>query len=162
MGTDSRGDSIMNNRDQGTLSENTGTPGMMGPEDRRKHLEFVQGVIARLAQSSATAKGWSLTIVGADFGFAAFRQQWYLLSVGVVIIVWFSFLDMYYLHQERLFRDLYNAVRLNQVDAFNMDISSYREPKKWFDAYMSISVFWFYIPLILAGCIVMGVTLAST
>lgn len=40
-------------------------------EDQRKHLDFIQAVIARLASSSAAAKGWGLTVATAAFGFSA-------------------------------------------------------------------------------------------
>lgn len=34
-------------------------------DDQRKHLDFIQAVIARLSTSSSTAKGWGLTVAMA-------------------------------------------------------------------------------------------------
>ena len=70
------------------MSSNLNGPNF-DPEDRRKHLEFVQAVIARLSQSSATAKGWSLTIAGAAFGFSALNEVWYLSLLGLAVILSF-------------------------------------------------------------------------
>lgn len=36
-------------------------------ESRMKHLEFIQGVVNRLAQNSFSLKGWSITLVSALF-----------------------------------------------------------------------------------------------
>ena len=40
-------------------------------------------VIARLAQTSASAKGFTLTIAAAAFGFSALNEAWYLSLLGI-------------------------------------------------------------------------------
>jgi hypothetical protein len=130
-------------------------------EDRRKHLEFMQAVIARLSQSSATAKGWSLTIAGAAFGFSALNEAWYLSLLGLAVIISFSVLDMYYLYEERLFRCLYNGVCAGTVPSFSMNKDSFKGSASKRDTYMSWSVLGFYSPLTLTGIAVVGIALMT-
>ena len=40
-------------------------------EDKRKHLELVQGVINRMASNSFMLKGWAVTLVAGIFALAA-------------------------------------------------------------------------------------------
>ena len=92
-----------------------------------KHLELIQGVINRMAQVSFILKGWTVTIVVTLLAVAASTQNsWYgLLALFPAIVFWG--LDAYYLRQERLFRCLYNNVRLRsaepKISAFSMDTS---------------------------------------
>ncbi|MCF6506836.1 hypothetical protein E9549_05365 [Blastococcus sp. MG754426] len=130
-------------------------------EDRRKHLDFVQAVIARLSQSSATAKGWSLTIAGAAFGFSAVVERWYLALLGLAIIISFSILDMYYLYEERLFRCLYSGVVAGTVPPYSMDKNVFKDQASRLDTYTSWSVFGFYAPLALAGISVTGIAVLA-
>lgn len=129
------------------------------PDDRRKHLDYVQAVIARLAQSSAIAKGWSLTIAGAAFGFSTLNQKWYLSLLGLAVIGSFSVLDMHYLYEERLFRGLYRGVCAGTVPSFSMDKDAFRDQASKHGTYMSWSVLGFYSPLAVAGVIVVGIAL---
>ena len=77
------------------------------------HLEMIQGVVNRLAHSSALLKGWSA-----------------LLAFLPAVVFWG--LDGYYLWQERLFRNLYKHVRGladNDID-FSMDVTKAPGAKK--------------------------------
>lgn len=124
------------------------------PEDRRKHLEFIQAVIARFSNSSATAKGWSLTLAGAAFGFSAANNKWYLALLGCVVLVAFSVMDAYYLHSEKLFRDLYKDACNGNAQVYAMDPHAYAASRRRRDTYRTWSVLGFYGPLLLAGAIV--------
>ena len=86
-------------------------------EDQRKHLEFVQAVISRLATSSAAAKGWGLTVATAAFGFSATEAVPFVAGLGIVVVFLFSLLDTYYLREERLFRFLYDEARSGKVES---------------------------------------------
>lgn len=127
-------------------------------EDRRKHLEFVQAVIARMASASATAKGWSLTLGGAAVGAAIIQRTWYLLLIGLFILFWFSVLDAYYLHQERRFRDLHESIRNGSQEVFDMRPPSPPSEPGW-KAWFSMAVAGFYSVLCLAGVALLGVVL---
>lgn len=127
------------------------------PEDRRKHLDYIQAVIARLAQGSASAKGFTLTIAGAAFGFSALNEAWYLALLGVVVIACLSVLDMHYLYQERLFRCLFRAVVNNTAADYDMNKDNYKGQATRLDTYRSWSVLGFYLPLLLTGLVVVAI-----
>jgi hypothetical protein len=130
-------------------------------EDRRKHLELVSAVVARLASASATAKGWSITIAGTAFGVGVVRENWYLFLLGIAVLVVFAVMDGLYLQNERKFRDLYDAiVKQNSVRPFSMDYDQLKD-KQRNKSYLSWSVLGFYAPLVLAGLVLLVVALAS-
>ncbi|WP_143758392.1 HIT family protein [Corynebacterium efficiens] len=93
------------------------------PEDRRKHLDLIQAVIARQSAASASAKSWLLPIITATFGFALTQESWQLGLIGAVVISLFAFLDVSYLHSEQMFRKLYAEVIRpgNQVPLYSLD-----------------------------------------
>ncbi|ODA90086.1 hypothetical protein ATY41_11520 [Leifsonia xyli subsp. xyli] len=70
-------------------------------EDRRKHLDFIQAVITRMASAAADAKGWALTVAVAAFGFAATKQSYLIALLGLGAVVVFGALDSRYLREER-------------------------------------------------------------
>ena len=90
----------------------------VAPEDRRKHLEFIQNVIARLAQSSFLIKGWATTVLSGLFWLLLERKacslRQALVPLAPAIIFWL--LDGYYLAQERRFRDLFTKVAKGLVE----------------------------------------------
>lgn len=102
-----------------------------------EHLKMIQGVINRMAQTSFILKGWSLTIVIAILGFASnlSNGQFGLLALFPAFLFWG--LDAYYLHQERLFRCLYEKVRLDpsgaEIPSFSMDTTpcKYKDNSWW-------------------------------
>ena len=71
-------------------------------------------------------------------------------------------LDGYFLWQERLFRALYDHVRLldeNEID-FSMNVSEANvESVTWFDAFLSKTLFMFHGVILVAIIIVMFVAL---
>jgi type IV secretory pathway TrbD component len=80
-------------------------------DNKIKHLEFIQGVIERMAAESARMKRFALISGAVIMSTATATNTWYLAVVGVLI--WFVFwaMDAKYLTQERWFRDLYDHVR---------------------------------------------------
>jgi len=111
------------------------------------HLQLIQGVINRLAQDSFWLKGWSVTITTALLAAAA--------SIGKIIFVYLSFfpvfafwvLDAYYLWQERLFRALYDDVRVKneaQID-FSLKIKPfYSQVPGWLRLLFSKTIIIFH------------------
>lgn len=55
----------------------------VSPEDRRKHLDYIQAVVTRQSAASASAKGWLLPVVTAVFGFALTQHVWLLAALGM-------------------------------------------------------------------------------
>lgn len=103
-------------------------------EERRKHLEFVQAVIARQAGNSFLVKGWALTVATAVYGYAASKDKWAVALVGSVAVLAFWYIDGFYLRQERLYRCLYKGVvaagfgpppRPPEPALYSMDASGY-------------------------------------
>jgi hypothetical protein len=129
-------------------------------EDRRKHLELVSGIVSRMAGASAAAKGWAISISGAAFGVAIVQDSWYLFLLGVTALLVFCIVDGLYLHNERKFRDLYDAIVQNTVTPLSMDTSNL-ENRPRNKSYASWSILGFYAPLIAAGLVLLIATLFS-
>jgi hypothetical protein len=130
-------------------------------EDRRKHLELVSNIIGRMASSSAAAKGWSVTLAGAAFGVALVRSSWYLLVLGIAVLAAFAVIDGLYLHNERKFRDLYDAIVENQIKPLSMRFDGI-PTRPVNQSYVSWSVFGFYVPLMGAGLVLLAISLAHS
>ncbi len=81
-------------------------------EDHRKHLDFIQQVITRSNGNSFQLKGWTVTIVAALSALSAgdAKPQFAWIAGGAVVIFWL--LDAYYLRLERLYRGLYDHLRV--------------------------------------------------
>ncbi len=129
-------------------------------EKKLKHLEMIQAVISRMAGNSFLLKGWSVTLAAAVIALAANKDSHALLTlIALLPVVMFWLLDGYYLHQERLFRKLYDHVRLQDDDAvdFSMDTSSFLDDVDTVSQVrMSDTLKYFYLPvigLIVIACI---------
>lgn len=79
-------------------------------EDKRKHLEFIQGIINRHNSNSFTIKGWTIGIISALFALASSLNEPIIIFISIIPILLFWSLDSFYLANERCFVDLYNAV----------------------------------------------------
>lgn len=135
--------------------------------DRIKHLEFLQATIARQASHSFSVKGWSLTVAAALFAYTATHLEWWLALIALVPPVVFAGLDAFYLRQERLFRQLYNAAARpgSSVASFSMDVSEYTDPDKYpscrlrgrAGVWRSKSWLQFHAMIIAVGVVLLGV-----
>jgi len=128
------------------------------PEDRRQHLSFIQAVITRMSQASASTKTWLLPIVTATFGYAITKNSPGVALLGTLAIFLFGLLDANYLKQERAFRKLYDQVAQGSpIPAFAMN-PALASPQganvnywpDWADV-RSWAVLPFYGPFILVG-----------
>lgn len=121
-------------------------------EKKLKHLEMIQAVISRMAGNSFLLKGWSVTLAAAVIALAANKESHALLTlIALLPVLMFWLLDGYYLHQERLFRKLYDHVRLQDDDAvdFSMDTSSFLDDVDTVSQVrMSDTLKYFYLPII--------------
>lgn len=143
----------------------------IAPEDRRKHLDYIQGVVTRQSAASAAAKGWLLPIITATFGFALTQHSWPLAALGMVAVVLFAYLDANYLKSEKRYRRLYDTVARSSrsVPLYTLDPVDADEPlstdtpalpawKRIKRAYLPEASIWaswsiapFYIALLVAG-----------
>jgi len=92
-------------------------------EDKRKHLEFIQGVINRMASNSFLFKGWSITIIAAISAFATKDANPMLMVVPIVSTILFWSVDAFYLLLERNFRNVYNAVAIKPVNEIDFKLT---------------------------------------
>lgn len=122
----------------------------MKTEIKIKHLEFIQGVINRLANNSFLIKGWTITVFLAGLGFFLNQKQPLALVVIAFVIVIFWFLDSFYLKQEKLYRRLYSdVVKKEQTKPFDMDVSKYNtEISSSLLIMFSYPLYILYLPLI--------------
>lgn len=120
-------------------------------------LTILQGIVSRMASNSQMMKTWAITIVT---GFIAIKSTLggigcFTNLVPVLVCCAFSFLDAYYLSQERVFRSVYNKLSEIPVGsgahylAFRQEIkSAIQQPKNKVKAcYTSLSIICFYAPL---------------
>ncbi len=89
-----------------------------------KHLEMIQGVVARLGSNAFLIKGWAITVTGAFVAFAVDRDQWELAAASVVPTLLFWLLDTSFLRNERLFRHLFARVAKGEEKPFFMGATS--------------------------------------
>lgn len=128
-------------------------------ENKRKHLEFIQNIVSRMAGNLFFLRGWTITLIAALLAlFIKGSNSSYIIYFLIVLTLVFWVLDGYFLSQERQFRDLYNYVRKlkeEEID-FSMDISEYKKLKKNSVIYAMFSgtLLVFYLPLIAAATII--------
>ena len=93
--------------------------------DYARHLEMIQRVIDRMAQNSFYLKGWSITIVAAVFVLVARTNNYGWLWIALLPCLSFWWLDSFFLRYERLYKDLFNEVRLGKDNngPYSMDIT---------------------------------------
>ncbi|BBN45536.1 hypothetical protein MOKP4_45150 [Mycobacterium avium subsp. hominissuis] len=150
----------------------------LSPEDRRKHLDYIQAVVTRQSAASSSAKGWLLPVTTAAFGFALTQHLWPLALLGVIAVILFAYLDANYLRSEKAFRKLYNTVARAErmVPRFTLDPTDADEPppkgtpektkwQKFKQAYVPERSVWrswsiapFYIAMLVLG---VGVLIAA-
>jgi hypothetical protein len=97
---------------------------------RIAHMQMIQGVITRMAGNSFALKTLAVALttgVVALLG-AVQKPSFFYISAGVLPIAIFWWLDARYLQLERLYRRLYDDVRLGTMtDNFGMDTRPYRD-----------------------------------
>ena len=124
--------------------------------DKVKHLELILGVVNRLAGNSFLIKGWSVTLTSALFALAAARsdRRFVLLSYFPVIMFWV--LDSYFLYQERLFRKLYDNIRIATTSDFSMDTTEVKgNAKTWTQTAFSTTLLIFHGTIVCVILIIM-------
>jgi hypothetical protein len=142
-----------------TGAEGAGEARQVDRADHHKHMDYVQAVIARLANNSFVMKGWALTLSSALLGFAASRGQAMLAIAAVVPAVAFWVLDTYYLRQERAFRAMFDDVSAKKVIDFEIKPAPYAKQQSWWRAGKSLSLSAFYGSIIVVSLAV-GAVLA--
>lgn len=126
-------------------------------ENKIKHLEMIQGVINRMANNSFLLKGWSVILVSALFALAAKDTNIIFILLAYFPALAFWILDGYFLHQEKLFRKLYDKVRgLDEAEVdFSMDTSVVaNEVASWYEVVFSKTLRIFHGVIVVTICLV--------
>jgi hypothetical protein len=122
-------------------------------EAKLKHLEFIQGAIARMSNSSFLFKGWAITIAAGLSAFAATSSQGVLrvaLIGAIVSSILFWGLDGYYLWIEHRYVALYKTVAGKEGTDFSMETDTSRPVCNWLKRCRRPHLVFFY------GLIVIG------
>jgi hypothetical protein len=122
----------------------------------QSYLNILQGVVTRMAASSANCKTWCVTLVSAIIVVIADKAKPNYVWIALLPVILFFFLDAYYLGQERSFRAIYNDFikRLKNGDATASDLFSlipmkgFNVVKITFEAISSFAIYPFYLTLI--------------
>jgi hypothetical protein len=118
-------------------------------------LEFIQGVIARLANNSFLLKGWSVTLVAAILTLTVEDPGIYTMFLALFPAFVFWGLDAFYLAQERYFREMHKDARAGKIRVLSMDPYSYDKGfKGWLRSVGSRSVFPFHV--VIVGVVVLA------
>lgn len=101
------------------------------------HLTFIQGVINRMGTNSFLLKGWSVTVIAALFALASQGANNMFVIIAYLPALMFWGLDAFFLHQEKLYRKLYEKVAEDIVssDKFTLNVSSYASET---DSYLKV------------------------
>ena len=98
-------------------------------EPEMKYLEFIQGVITRMASNSFAMKGSMIAIISALLALYADskpKNECYLLVAAIATLL-FWIIDSYYLYTERKYRKLYKDIIYDEkVTLFVMSIKNMR------------------------------------
>ena len=121
-------------------------------EAKIAHLQIIQNVIARMAGNSFSLRTLSVTLTTgllALLGSIERPTHLYALAALLPLFV-FWLLDARYLQLERVYRRLYDDVRLgNSTEPFVMSITSYdRQEQSVPGIALSWSVLWVYATLL--------------
>jgi hypothetical protein len=121
-----------------------------GIDQRSQYLieetKIIQDIIKRMANNSFLIKGWAITLIVATLLLKGEQLQLY---ISLIPLLGFWYLDAYFLHQERLYRRLYNWVIANRLDTENFlfDMNIYRfigQEQSRLRIMLSISLISFY------------------
>lgn len=130
------------------ISEGASGPVEFDRSDHHKHMDYVEGVITRLANNSFLMKGWALTLSSALIGFAVTQRNAGLALAALLPSTAFWVLDTYYLRLERAFRAMYADIAAKTLRDFRIEPKPYVEKQPW-KICLSISLAIFY-PTVMA------------
>ncbi len=102
-------------------------------DKRLKHLELIQGIISRMGGNLFYLRGWVITLIAGILVLLTKIGDGKLPIIFLtLLIVLFWLYDGYFLSIERMYRNLYDKVRLlkeKDID-FSMDITEFKKLKK--------------------------------
>ena len=129
---------------------------------KQSHLEMIQGIVNRLSHNSFLLKGWTVILVSALFALAANDKNAVFICLAYFPSMAFWCLDGYFLWQERLFRALYDHVRVMNEEAidYSMNVANAEISRiTWACAFLSKTLIIFHGVILLLIIIVVFLTL---
>lgn len=119
------------------------------------HLQMIQAVIQRMANSSFVIRGWTVTLVAGVFAISAKDAERLFFLIAYLPIISFWLLDGFYLSREKTFRAMYDdvATKADTEINFEMDNKAYGQP--WPNACFSITPLLFYGVLAVSTLVLM-------
>jgi len=137
-------------------------------ENRIKHMQMIQAVVSRLGNNSFVVKGWAITVAGAFFAFAVSREEASIALAGLFPVLAFYAVDVYYLQAERLFRVLFDQVRVGDASVqpffmgatspdFRRRMSDLGKDVAWHHTSWRPTLFLYYLGLSLAGLVIAAI-----
>jgi len=124
-------------------------------EKKMKHLDFMQLVITRMNANSFLLKGWAVTLVVALFALDISKTSVSFIKISFLPAILFWVLDGYFLYQERLFRELYDEVRLKDESQIDFSMKRTNSIRKFFSAVLSKTLILFYGALIITTAFIL-------
>ncbi len=122
---------------------------MDGTEKVLEHLKMTQAIIDRLNRNSFWVKTLSVALIISAMVLVAIQGEKYpiVFFMPITLVLGFWILDGYYLWQERLFREVYNDIRVQSDTDFEMNPMKHRKKSKcsWLSAIFSPTLFIFYL-----------------
>lgn len=135
-------------------------------DNKKTHLEMIQGVINRMSNNSFLIKGWAVTLVAGIFALSAKDNDKVFFLIAYIPIILFWGLDSYYLLQERLYRSLFNNVRLKRDEDIDFSMKATKaifpeDGNSFWSCILSKTELWFYLPLAIvsAGIIIISLVI---
>lgn len=132
-------------------------------DNKITHMEMIQGIINRMSGNSFSLKGWAVTLVAGIFALASkdTDKMYFLIAYVPIIIFWL--LDAYYLLQERLYRALYNKVRVMKSEDVDFDMNTSLPELKddktvYSNCLFSKTEIGFYLPLAILAAVIIFLT----
>lgn len=119
--------------------------------DKIAHLGFIQATITRMGVNSFVIKGWSITLVAAIFALASKDSNVKLVLLAYFPVIMFWVLDGFFLHQEKLFRKLYEQVADGSIPSneFTMNTAAIkRMVPSMFQVMFTKTIWPFYVTII--------------
>lgn len=119
-------------------------------DDQRQHLAFIQDVITRMNSNSFSLKGLMITIVAALVAFTVNDDNKdtavFNLSIALLLVLIFWFLDAYYLKMERQYRMLYDDAVIDKAELYKMTADDYYVC--YFEVLFSKTTWPLYLPIV--------------
>ena len=119
-------------------------------EKKMKHMEFIQDVITRMNANSFLLKGWAVTLVIALFALDISKANVSFVKISFLPIVLFWVLDGYFLCQEKLFRNLYDDVRMKDEIKIDFYMKTKSSVRIFFGSVFSKTLALFYGAIVIA------------